>query len=200
VDRDELEELHYITHVANVPSIAARGILSHHRAARLQHQDVSLADVQDRRKGVRIPNGLLLHDYANLYITARNPMLYRRLCDGICDALCVISVSPNVLDLPNVVVTDRNAATNYCRFRPAAEGLAEVDGERVACTHWPHADPLEAERRWNAKFTEVLVPHVVEPDYLQEIYVGSRVAKATLIENGLGLDVTTDRHLFFGFS
>lgn len=200
MERDDLEELQYITHVANVPSIEARGILSHRRAARLRHEDVSDGEVQDRRKGVRVPGGLLLHDYANLYITARNPMLYRRLCDDLCDCLCVVSVSTDVLDLPNVVVTDRNAAADYCRFRPASEGLAEVDGDRVAVEYWPHFDRLEEQKRWNAKFTEILVPQVVPPDYLRGIRVGSKAAKASLLDLGVELDVTTDDYLFLGFS
>jgi hypothetical protein len=200
VERDDLEELQYITHVANVPSIEGRGILSHRRAARLRHQDVSDGEVQDRRKGVRVPGGLLLHHYANLYVTARNPMLYRRLSEDYGDVLCVISISTDVLDLPDVVVTDRNAAADYCRFRPAADGLAEVDGERVACEYWRHPDPLEEQKRWNAKFTEILVPQAVPPEHLQGIYVGSRAAKAALLDREIELDVTTNRYLFLGFS
>jgi len=199
VERHELDELHYITHVENVRSIGKLGILSHRRAGRVTHQDVSLAEVQDRRKGVRVPNGLLLHDYANLYVTARNPMLFLRLQQGYCDDLCVIAVSPNVLDLPNVVITDRNAAATYCRFRSVAEGLAEVDAKRVACRYWPHDDPLEEERRRNAKFTEVLVPEKVEAPNLQRVYVGSTVARDTVEKAGIDLEIATNHNLFFNF-
>jgi hypothetical protein len=197
VQRDELEELHYITHVGNLASIAKRGILCHKRAARIDHEDVSMAEVQGRRRGVRVPNGLLLHDYANLYVTARNPMLNLRLHEGLCDELCVIAVSTTVLDLPDVVITDRNAAASLCRFRPVSEGLAEVDGERVNCRYWPHHEPLEEERRRNAKFTEVLVPGRVAPEFLQGVYVGSTAAETVAVEAGAGLPVSLNRYLFF---
>jgi len=196
VRRDDLKELHYITHVANLASIARRGILCHKRVARIQHEDVSLAGVQDRRSGVRVPNGLLLHDYANLYITARNPMLSRRLHDGMGGELCVMAVSPDVLDLPDVVVTDRNAAAGLCRFRPAATGLDEVDAELVNCRYWPHDDPLEEERRRNAKFTEVLVPRKVDPEFLRRVYVGCAAAEAAALKAGAELPVTLNRYLF----
>lgn len=64
--REELEELHYITPISNVPSICKRGILSHHGAARIQHQSIAMAEIQDRRAKVTVPGGRRLHEYANL--------------------------------------------------------------------------------------------------------------------------------------
>lgn len=200
MERDDLEELHYITHMGNVGSIVGHGILCHRRADRVQHYDVSMEEVQDRRQGVRVPNGLLLHDYANVYITARNPMLSYLLHQGHLDELCVLSVSPDVLDLPDVVVTDRNAAASLCRFRPAAEGLAEVDAERVAREYWRHADALEEERRRNAKFSEVLVPQMISPDELQRVYVGSKAAEAAAAQADTGLEIVEDNYLFLNHS
>ena len=55
-----------------------------------------------------------LHEYANLYLCARNPMLYkRRESHG---TLCVLRVSTDVLDLPGVVLTGGNAASDYTAF------------------------------------------------------------------------------------
>jgi hypothetical protein len=200
VERDDLEELHYITHVGNVGSIVRRGILCHRRADRVRHYDVSMEEVQDRRRGVRVPNGLLLHDYANVYITARNPMLSSLLYEGRLNELCVLSVSPDVLDLPEVVVTDRNAAASLCRFRPAAEGLAEIDAERVGREYWPHPDALEQERCRNAKFSEVLVPQMISPDALQQAYVGSKAAEAAVARADTELEIVEDNYLFLNHS
>lgn len=197
MQREKLAELHYIAHVANVPSICERGVLSHRRAARVGHRSVADPEVQDRRKGKRVPGGLLLHDYANLYITARNPMLFKRIEDGLLDVLCVVRVSAAVLDLEGVVITDRNAATFGCRFKPAPEGLADIDTELIARTYWKDGDALEQERCWNAKFTEVLVPHQIEPCHLTGIYVGTSTAKATLGADGVSLDISRDNDLFF---
>ncbi|MGB9616904.1 MAG: DarT ssDNA thymidine ADP-ribosyltransferase family protein, partial [Desulfomonilaceae bacterium] len=76
--RSELRELHYITPIANVPSILCMGILSYNQAKREKHQSVAMDDIQDRRARVVVPRGRKLHEYVNLYICARNPMMYKR--------------------------------------------------------------------------------------------------------------------------
>jgi len=97
--RDELQELHFITPIENVPSILELGILSHHRATQLQHRSIAMREIQDRRTSVVVPGaGRKLHEYANLYLCGRNPMLYKRRHD----AICVLAVSTDVLDLPGV--------------------------------------------------------------------------------------------------
>lgn len=197
MQRDELKELQYITHVANVPSICAVGILSHRRAASLAHKSVADVEVQELRKGKRVPSGLLLHDYANLYLTARNPMLYKRICDGQIDELCVVGITTDVLDLDGVVVTDRNAAKFGCSFKSSADGVAAVDADLVARTYWGDGDALERARCWDTKFTEVLVPNGVSPDFLRSVQVGTRAAGSTLAAQGLPLEISRNTELFF---
>ncbi|HSZ69332.1 MAG TPA: DarT ssDNA thymidine ADP-ribosyltransferase family protein [Solirubrobacteraceae bacterium] len=81
MDRDELVELHFIAPIANLESIATVGILSHNRAALVAHDDVSSEVVQDRRSGKVVPDARRfapreLHEYANVYVCGRNPMMY----------------------------------------------------------------------------------------------------------------------------
>ena len=78
MQREELEELHYITPIVNVASILSSGILSHQLAAKVHHTSVAMREVQDIRMNKVVPgtNGRRLHDYANVYICARNPMLF----------------------------------------------------------------------------------------------------------------------------
>ena len=128
--RDELTELHYIIAIAHVPSVLEHGIVSHNEAGKLEHTSVAMAEIQDIRKNVVVPNGMPLHDYVNLYVCARNPMMYKRR--GQHADLCVLRVSTDVLDLPNVVVADGNAASTlrgYARFAAAPDGLSIVDRE-----------------------------------------------------------------------
>lgn len=127
--RSDIQELHCITPIANVPSIVRRGILCHERARAVAHISVADAEVQTRRASKRVPGGLRLHEYANLYIDARNVMMYVRK-DGHLD-LCVLRVSTDVLDLMNVVIADRNAAADLARFAPSPTGLALID--RITC-------------------------------------------------------------------
>jgi hypothetical protein len=108
--KEELDELHYITPLANVSSILSRGILSHNLASKVPHESVAMQEVQDRRVNKRVPGagGRTLHDYANVSICARNPMLFKRR--DIHTELCVLRINIAVLDLDGVIVTDRNAA------------------------------------------------------------------------------------------
>jgi hypothetical protein len=66
---EDIVELHYITPTKNVPSILEHGILSHNRAAKLSHDDISMREIQNVRAKKQVPGALELHDYANLYFT-----------------------------------------------------------------------------------------------------------------------------------
>jgi hypothetical protein len=107
-------ELHCIMPIANITSVMEHGILSYEHAAKLQHHSVALQPVQDRRDQKRVPGGLKLHQYANLYFHARNPMLYKRK-DDVAD-LCILRVSVAALGGSGTVMTDCNAASDYVRF------------------------------------------------------------------------------------
>lgn len=196
MNRSDLKELHYITPIANIASILRLGILSHRRAARMAHASVAKQEVQDLRARVRVPGGRPLHEYANLYICARNPMLYKRL--GVHQDLCVLSVNPAVLDLPNGVITDQNAASGYRRFSPAPGGLAIVDHAQVFAEYWTHPDDSIAERRHKSvKCAEVLVPDSVDPAYIMGAYVSNAETLRSLAQQAPGLQVAVNAHLFF---
>ena len=142
MNRADVAELHYITPIANVPSIVQHGILSHNRVRHLIHHSIAMQEVQDRRENKRIPGARPLHDYANLYFDAHNPMLSRRREHN--DGLCVLCVSPDILDLSGAIVTDMNAACDAVRFYDLAAGLAVLDRERLYARFWLHQDdPIE---------------------------------------------------------
>lgn len=197
MQRGELVELHFITPYENVASICKLGLLSNDLSVEVPHDSVALEGVQDLREGVQVA-GRRLHSYANLYFWARNPMLYRRYqVEGRRD-LCVLSVATAVLDLPNVVVTDRNAAKSWHRAEYAStNGLAIVDRERTFAQWWTHADQLEYERRKTATQAEVLVPDRIAPRYIRGAYLPSRRACATLHEAVPDLLKRPWPHLFF---
>jgi len=195
MERDELQELHYITPICNVPSIMQHGILSHARAEPLQHQSVAMEEMQDRRARVRVPGGKPLHEYANLYICGRNPMLYKRLDQR--EQLCVLAVSTDVLDLPGVVVTDRNAGADCPRFGPAPDGLAIVDRAKTFADDWRHPNQIEYWQRKSAKCAEILVPDRVDPRLIRGAYVSCEKAKGSLDALNTGLAVGINLHLFF---
>lgn len=192
MNRADLKELHYITPIANIASILKLGILSHRRAAKMRPASVAKQEVQDLRARVHVPNGRALHEYANLYICARNPMLYKRL--DMHEELCVLSVRPSVLDLPNVVITDQNAASGYARFLSSPNGLLSIDAKLVFADDWRHPGDY---RHRSVKCAEVLVPDSVDPAYIMGAYVSNAETLRSLAEQAPGLQVAIHAHLFF---
>ena len=181
MQRDDITELHFITPIVNVPSILERGILCHRRAQELPHVSIANGDVQARRENKPIAGaGRGLHDYANLYFDAHNPMLSRRRAEN--DRICVLRIAPTVLDLPDVIVSDRNAARGWARLSPVQEGVAMLDREQVFAEFWLHDDPLEQDEHKGVKCAEVLVPDRIAPQYIRSAYVASACAEAAFRE------------------
>lgn len=194
--RDELTELHYITPIDNVASILEHGLLSHRRVARLRHHSVAMSEIQDRRARVVVPSGRPLHDYVNLYICARNPMLskVRNQHEG----LCVLRVSSDVVDIRGAVVADRNASSDYVRFGPAPDALVRVDRDRVCAESWLHPDDrIDEWRHKSQKCAEILVPDRVDPGYIGGAYVSCVPTKVALAQVAPTLPTVVDPHFFF---
>ena len=193
-----LVELHYITPISNVPSIASRGLLSHRRAARHEPDSIALADVQERREGTSVPGGRPLHHYVNLYFNARNPMLYLRSIEKH-EAVCVLRVDASVLELTGVVVTLENAARSLVRFWAPDEGIEALEEEVVFARYWTHrGDPVAAYRHKGAMCAEVLVPDRVSPDRILGTYVPCQHAKDAFDSLRTAIPSAINRDIFFG--
>jgi hypothetical protein len=180
--------------MANIPSVLKHGILSHERTAKLAHKSVAMQPVQDRRDVKRVPGGLMLHRYANLYFHARNPMMFSRQQEV--PQLCVLRVSTAVANLDGVVFADRNASSDWVRFLDPSQ-WAVLDFDAIYATDWTHPDCFEYFARKSKKCAEVLVPDRVEPRFLIGAYVVDRSAAASLAAQGFNLPVQIDPVLFF---
>lgn len=86
--------LYNIQAIDNVPSIMQRGLLSNERAGRISHVSIAMNEVQARRELVRIPNGLKLHQYANLYFDPWNLMLSRKRSQN--EEICILKFDRSV--------------------------------------------------------------------------------------------------------
>ena len=117
-------------------------------------------------------------------------MLYKRRLE----AICVLAVSTDVLDVPQAIVTDQNAAGTYASFRAAPGGLRYVDRELRFADNWRDGDQIQYWRKKAAKCAEVLVPDRVEPQYLLHAYVASEEMKARFDALATGLEA---RVVFF---
>lgn len=151
--------------------------------------------VQDRRDQKRVPRGLRLHQYANLYFHARNPMLYKRR--GEAGSLCVLAVSTEALKIEGTVITDCNAASDWVRFLHPLQWELVNFGD-VFAEDWRHTG--NASRYYqhkSRKCAEVLVPHRIPPELLIGARVVDQAARARLTAQEPGMRVIVDPVLFF---
>lgn len=189
-----VDELHCIMPIGNLPSVLAHGILSYEGAAKLQHASVAMQLVQDRRDEKRVPQGLRLHQYANLYFHARNPMLFKRRSEA--GSLCVLRVSLDALAIPGTVITDSNAASDYARFlHPSQWPLIKFDD--VFAESWTHDDRRRYFQHKSRKCAEVLVPHRIPQELVNGAYVIDAGARARLVGCAPHLPAVVDPVLFF---
>jgi hypothetical protein len=188
-------EFHCIMPIANAASVMEHGILSHERAAKLDHRSVAMPEIQERRDQKHVPGGLRLHQYANLYFHARNPMMYKRL--GEVDQLCVLRISLDVRGQQGVVFADCNASSDYVRFLdPTQWRLLNFDD--IYAMDWRHPnEPVRYRQHKSRKCAEVLVPHRLEPARLLGAYVVNGAAAELLARTGFQLPITVDPVLFF---
>jgi ssDNA thymidine ADP-ribosyltransferase, DarT len=188
-------ELHCIMPLANVASVMAHGILSYERAAKLPHHSVAMQPVQDKRDQKHVPGGLKLHQYANLYFHARNPMLFKRNHEAL--SLCVLRVSTQVLAGDGVVISDQNAASDYVRFlHPKQWQLLDFDA--IYAMDWRHPDdPIAYYRHKAKKCAEVLAPHRVDPGFIVGAHVVNEATEIVLRSCGFQLPVSVSPTLFF---
>ncbi len=181
--------------IANVSSVIEHGILSYERAAKLQHHSVAMQPVQDKRDQKHVPGGLKLHQYANLYFDARNPMMFKR--HGEADSLCVLKVSTTVLGIEGTVLSDQNAASDYARFLHPRQWQA-LNFDDIYSMDWRHpGDPIAYWRHKARKCAETLVPHQVETSFLAGAYVVDAGARDRLTNAGFALPITIAPVLFF---
>lgn len=196
VERSRVVELHYITPIANLPSIMERGILSLVIAEPLEPESVADPDVQDIRDGKHVPNGRPLHEYVNLYFDARNPMMYRRLKHK--SRIAVLRVDPQILDSGRVVIADGNAASNGTRFYPSPTGLAALDEDRVYAESWTDQDRWAYFEKKRQRCAEVLVPDVVPVEYVLGCYACDDDVRANCAELAPSVEVKVRKHVYFG--
>lgn len=194
MDIKDIQELYFITDIANVPSIMREGILSHKEAHRVAHASIAEEGVQERRKIKKIPGtNKSLHDYANLYFDAHNPMLSVKR--SLNDSICVLRIKNDVLAIQGVIVTDQNASRD-CWFKSVADGLPLMKREEIFAEFWLNSNQIEEYRLKGIKCAEVLVPTRVSPESIIGAYVANNIALAAFRQVS-SLPVETNTNIFF---
>lgn len=156
-----------------------------------------MQEIQERRSKVVVPGARPLHEYVNLYINARNIMLNKVIRTHGDLKICVLRISPDVLNLKNVVIADRNAASDYARFHASPNGLVFIDKERVFAKYWNHDDYIEKIRHASIMCAEVLIPHRVDQTFIMGAYISCTQSQDTLLDIVSDMPVELNNYLFF---
>jgi len=194
----DIKELHSIMPINNIPPVMEHGILSHNlcRKKNIRNHSVAMPEIQKRRARKVIPGGRPLHDYANLYFDAHNPMLSRVRSHN--NEICILRISPDILNLADVVIADQNAASDYVKFLSSPTGLELLDYDLICAENWKHPDDQIAEwRHGSIKCAEVLVPNIVLPENILGAYVCSRTSYKQLKAVGFSGTISINGGLFF---
>ncbi len=187
--------LYNIQAIENIRSIMESGLLSHEDSRTIEHTSIAMKEVQQRRDMVYIPNGLGLHQYANVYFDPRNPMLSARRSEN--ENICILKFDCCILDFDGVVVSDRNASSAYAGFYPPELGLEAIDFKLVYASYWTDDHYYEYLKKKSIKCAEVLVPHQIPYDYVLCAAVVNDDAKQKLEQAGFDRKIMVEPRMFF---
>lgn len=199
--RAPVKELYYITHISNVPSILKRGILSHElvEAQKVDYTRIYADDIVAKRRDRKTPDGRSLWSFANLYFQARNPMLYKVVFfSESTDAndIAVLGVQMSILNRSDIFISTGNAASASSVILPAREGKKALSQIRKGIDKEYWTEESGSKRRIMA---ECLVPGIISPELITEIYVASHEAadKVRPTVEKFGLSVVHHPNMFF---
>lgn len=200
----EIKELYYITHINNVPSILERGILSHEIMERenIPVTRIYNPEIVAKRRAIKTPDGRSLWSFANLYFQPRNAMLFRVVffSEGIgVNDIAVLGVQMSVLNSPDIFIATGNAAHSKSEILPAREGKKRLSKIRATIDKewWKLEDGSKREL-----MAECLVPGIIPPQFIREIYVASREGanKLKMMLPQLDLPIIPELKTFFQLS
>ena len=112
IEKTKQTGLYNIQAIDNVASIMQEGLLSNEKAHHISHTSIAMNVVQERRENIRVPNGLNLHQYANVYFDPHNPMLSARRSQN--NSLCILKFDCMILDMRNKSVKCAEVLVPYC--------------------------------------------------------------------------------------
>jgi len=172
------------------------GILSNELSKKVPHKSLAMEEIQAKRKNKRIPGARKLHQYANLYFDAHNPMLSKKRDQN--NKICILCVDTSVFDLPDVIISDRNAASDWARFNSVIDGLAALDKDKIYARYWTNvSNQYDLWENKSIKCAEVLIPDRAEPKYITGAYVANQTALKAFKKLKIQLTVCIKSDIFF---
>ena len=161
----DIRELYYVTHINNLPSILERGVFSHEKveAEGVNPTPIYDADIVSRRNQITTPDTRNLWSYANLYFQPRNAMMYRVVHEKDSRNLAVVGINTKVLSEQGIFITDGNAAHETTQFYYPSKGMEALQQQwSIIQSDWWNRDD-GSKRKIMA---ECLIPDHVKPEHI----------------------------------
>ncbi|MCY4402270.1 MAG: DUF4433 domain-containing protein [Candidatus Poribacteria bacterium] len=179
-----IKGLYYITHIDNLPSIFAEGILSHERirSQAVQNTPIYYPHLVNKRKGIYTSDDKNLWHYVNLFFQPRNSMLFNVIKSYGKQNLSVLSITNSVLHRQGIFITDGIATNKHTQLFPKSEGLKILAAQRfIFQTEGSEGIDVfntdswitwnDSEKIKRQLMAECLVPNKVDPKDIQRFIV-----------------------------
>ena len=124
-------------------------------------------------------------------------MMFYLKCNGDINQVCVLLVSPEVLDWEGTVVTDGNAASEITRFYAPKEGISKSDFQQIKATYWTDLNPITQDEKKRVKCAEILVPWKIPPEEIVGVVVPNETVQKRLLADGFDKRIYIYPQTFF---
>jgi len=190
----QFKQLFYIAHIDNVLSILEHGIFSHRQIMEkgIAYTPIYDSQIVSSRKSRMTPDGKSVWEYANLYFQARNPMLYRVICEKPSERIAVIAVNKNVINLSGVFISKGNAASLSSEIISGKDIYKLLNEPTTALTLEWWKDEDGSKRKIMA---ECLVPDHIPPENIASIYVSNDGVSSRLARQIAGVPISSQINL-----
>jgi len=182
---NNIKGLYHITHIDNLENIIEKGLLSHTIAhsLKINKSDISNHLVQDKR--------IHVHNKVPLYFNILNPMTYTF---SYKNDLVIFKIDKKVMLLPGMIYTDGNAASSSSKYFSSLNDLDKLNWNCINGKFWN--DYHDGKR---IKCAEVLIPHKISSNYIQEIFVydSTTLEQVSILVSKKSIPFSINRCYFF---
>ena len=178
--RYQLYPASHLTHIENLPAIAAAVALQSYNRMRGQaYFNLANEDVQAGRAAILVPgDNRPLHDFVPLYFGFKTPMVACNQHHN--EAMIFLRFPLDFLGaITGIVITDGNARSRQTRFKPyqTIDDLQVVNAKAVQTVKYAHDPELK-----RCKQAEILVPDQLSLSWMTDVICFSPAAKTRVID------------------
>lgn len=174
------DQFYYMCHIDNLGGILKGGIFSHNRIIQTGTTPITISNPEIiGMRGIKEDtiNHKSLWDYANVYFRVKNAMHYRIMNRIGSDKIVILVVKKSILNLPDTIITDGNAAsleTNFYQKDKIKLVLKQIN-PIFKYEWWGKVGSTKRQM-----MAECLVPDYIPPNYISKVIVLDRELKSKI--------------------